>query len=199
MTYLAMVRAARRASGSRQSPWRGLWLQIMLDLAVLTVVVHYLGSLETFAPFMYLFHIVLACIFFPSPQSLLVTLSAMGMYLACILAGKPGRGPVRSVLAGSLTPGPDVCPWRSWRGNSARWCSFPARCGILPPGWPARCGGATRIGRHQPPAGGRHGGAGAAHAPHDAPVEGAFCGHPRQRPTLAGRLLRADPGSRPPP
>ncbi len=47
--------------------WRvqGLWLQIMLDLAVLTVVVHYLGSLETYAPFMYLFHIVLACIFFP--------------------------------------------------------------------------------------------------------------------------------------
>ena len=49
--------------------FRCLWLQIMLDLAVLTVVVHYLGSLETYAPFMYLFHIVLACIFFPSGQA----------------------------------------------------------------------------------------------------------------------------------
>ena len=69
---------------------RGLWLQIVLDLAVLTVVVHYLGSLETFAPFMYLFHIVLACIFLPYAQSLLVTLSAMGMYLACLTLGKRG-------------------------------------------------------------------------------------------------------------
>ena len=43
----------------------GLWLQILFDLAVLTVVVHYVGSMETYAPMMYLFHIVLACIFFP--------------------------------------------------------------------------------------------------------------------------------------
>ena len=62
--YLAI---AGRAASQRQyglSAVRGLWLQIMLDLAMLTVVVHYLGSLETYSPFMYLFHIVLACIFF---------------------------------------------------------------------------------------------------------------------------------------
>ena len=41
-----------------------LWIQIVVDLATLTVVVHYLGSLTTFICFAYLFHTGLACIFF---------------------------------------------------------------------------------------------------------------------------------------
>ncbi len=74
-------------------------MQILLDLAVLTVVVHYLGSLDTFAPFMYIFHIVLACIFFPRRESLLVTLAAMGMYLVCILLESAGVIAPAPVLA----------------------------------------------------------------------------------------------------
>jgi signal transduction histidine kinase len=88
----------------------GLWMQILVDLAVLTVVVHYLGSLETYAPFMYLFHIVLACIFFPPRQSLLVTLAAMGMYLTCILLESVGAIAPASVLASPLMPDPRAMP-----------------------------------------------------------------------------------------
>src|SRR5208337_1060242 len=86
-------RGARRAILAR----RVLWLQILLDLAALTVVVHHVGSLATFAPFMYLFHIVLACIFLPSAESLGVTAAAMGMYLACLVL--EGRTTAWAILA----------------------------------------------------------------------------------------------------
>ena len=108
--YLAKDRTASSESRLAQLAWRGLWLQILLDLAVLTVVVHYLGSLETYAPFMYLFHIVLACIFFPYAQSLLVTLAAMGMYLGCIVLETTGVVPHESLWAGSLLPDRGAAP-----------------------------------------------------------------------------------------
>jgi len=104
VTHLIMVRkisqSARRAVFAR----RGLWLQIVLDLVVLTAVVHYLGSLYTFAPFMYLFHIVLACIFLPYAQSLWVMLAGMGMYVICLALESTGLIMARSVLAGVLMP-----------------------------------------------------------------------------------------------
>ena len=102
--YLVMARMVAMGKWRGLLARPGLWLQILLDLAVLTVVVHYLGSVETYAPFMYLFHIVLACIFFPWRQSLLVTLSAMGMYLACIFLESTGVWAPQSVLAGALLP-----------------------------------------------------------------------------------------------
>jgi len=64
---------------------RNLWAQIVFDLVLLTAVVHYVGSLETYAPYVYLFHIVLACIFFPRRVSLAVTLFAFGLYASCLL------------------------------------------------------------------------------------------------------------------
>lgn len=64
---------------------RLLWVQIGVDLVALTVVVHFLGSTDSAAPFMYLFHIILACIFFPPRQSLIVTLLAAFLYFAAIL------------------------------------------------------------------------------------------------------------------
>ena len=76
-----------------------LWVQIIADLVVLTVAVHYLGSVETAAPFMYLFHIVLSCVFFPPPESLAVAAIAMVLYCGCLLleaAGSPA--PVTVVL-----------------------------------------------------------------------------------------------------
>jgi two-component system, OmpR family, phosphate regulon sensor histidine kinase PhoR len=117
LAYLALARRAARGTQPGALALRDLWLQIILDLAVLTVVVHHLGSFETYAPFMYLFHIVLACIFFSYRQSLLVTLLALGMYLGCILLESQGIVPPRSVLASPLMPDRSATPWAVLAGT----------------------------------------------------------------------------------
>ena len=61
-----------------------LWAQIVVDLVVLTYVVHHVGSIETSIAFAYLFHIVLSCIFFPRRWSFLVTALACALYLGCV-------------------------------------------------------------------------------------------------------------------
>ncbi len=67
-----------------------IWAQVIIDLIILTEVIHYLGSLETMIPFAYLFHIVLACIFFSSRQSLIVTIFVCILYLICLGAESYG-------------------------------------------------------------------------------------------------------------
>jgi two-component system phosphate regulon sensor histidine kinase PhoR len=62
-----------------------LWSQIVLDLLILTVVVHFVGSCSTHIAFAYLFHIVLACVFLPRRQSLIVAVLAVGLYVICIM------------------------------------------------------------------------------------------------------------------
>jgi signal transduction histidine kinase len=104
VTHLALARRAAQSPRRALLAWRGLWLQIFLDLAVLTVVIHYLGSLASLAAFMYLFHIVLACIFLPYRQSLVVTLSAMTMYFACLALEYTGLISARSVLTTAIVP-----------------------------------------------------------------------------------------------
>lgn len=61
-----------------------IWMQIVFDLVILTVLVHLVGSVNSFISFTYLFHIVLACIFFPPRSSFLVTLLAGSLFLACV-------------------------------------------------------------------------------------------------------------------
>lgn len=82
---LAFLAAASIPADSQSAltPRRQLWLQIIADLLVLTAVVHFLGTLLTPAPFMYLFHIILACIFLSGRDSLLVSLLAIALYLCC--------------------------------------------------------------------------------------------------------------------
>ncbi len=63
-----------------------LWGQITTDLVVLTVVVYFVGSLETNIAFAYLFHIVLSCVFFSRRHSLIVTIMAIGMFAASTTA-----------------------------------------------------------------------------------------------------------------
>ncbi|MBN2593916.1 MAG: hypothetical protein JXA81_10445 [Sedimentisphaerales bacterium] len=63
-----------------------LWGQITVDLVILTGVVYFIGSLETNIAFAYLLHIVLSCVFFSGRQSLIVTVMAIGMFAACIMA-----------------------------------------------------------------------------------------------------------------
>lgn len=106
--FLLWLRAVCRGSPSRQKLTATLWVQITLDLSVLTMIVHYAGSTSTFAPFAYLFHISLACIFFRSGRSLLVTLFASALYLGCVAAEILGLLEHRSLFgtAGAPLPAP---------------------------------------------------------------------------------------------
>ncbi|MDP6543545.1 MAG: HAMP domain-containing sensor histidine kinase [Phycisphaerae bacterium] len=77
-------------SPKRHAAQANLWMQIVLDLLVLTGVVHFIGSLETHMADVYLFHIVLSCIFFTPRQSSIVTLLACVLFLLCVLAELTG-------------------------------------------------------------------------------------------------------------
>ncbi len=85
MAYRAYARASGR-TGTIRSLKLDLMAQIVGDLLVLTVVVHYIGSTTTFVAFAYLFHIVLACIFFTRPGSLAVVALACVLYASCVAA-----------------------------------------------------------------------------------------------------------------
>jgi two-component system, OmpR family, phosphate regulon sensor histidine kinase PhoR len=61
-----------------------LWMQIVMDLLILTVVVHFVGSLETTVPFLYLIHITLACEFFSRRRSFAVLVLACVLYFSCL-------------------------------------------------------------------------------------------------------------------
>ena len=79
--------AHRRHSLSVGARWirANLWLQIFYDLTAVTVVVHEVGSTDTFAPFIFVLHIALACIFFPHRESFLVALVSALFYVGCVL------------------------------------------------------------------------------------------------------------------
>lgn len=61
-----------------------LWCQIVVDLVILTILVHLVGSTETAVSFLYLLHIVLACVFFSRRQSFLVLVLASLLYGMCV-------------------------------------------------------------------------------------------------------------------
>ncbi len=92
-----------------------LWSQIIFDLAVLTGVVHFLGSTGTYVPFTYLFHIVLACIFFSRGRSLVVMIIVSLMFMACVVAERSGIISVRNVFAGPVWQhGEALSSWAFW-------------------------------------------------------------------------------------
>lgn len=84
LAYRGHARSIVRNRSILGAAWN-LWAQIIGDLLALTAAVHFLGSLETPTPFLYLAHIVLACIFFPRRQSLIVVVIASGLYAACVV------------------------------------------------------------------------------------------------------------------
>ena len=85
VAYLFHIQSALKKK--RVLPLRiNIWVQIIIDLLMLTVVVHYVGSIETFAPFAFLFHIVLACIFFSRIESFIVLLISCVFYSACLIS-----------------------------------------------------------------------------------------------------------------
>jgi signal transduction histidine kinase len=75
-----------------------LWAQIVSDLLVLTAVIHWLGHRIPAAPFMYLFHIILACIVFTAGESLGVAGLAAAFYLFALLLESVGWLAASSVL-----------------------------------------------------------------------------------------------------
>ncbi|PTQ81352.1 histidine kinase/DNA gyrase B/HSP90-like ATPase [Nitrosospira multiformis] len=71
------------------SPVINIWAQIIVDLLCLSVVVHFIGSIATPAPFFYVLHITLACIFFSTLESLVVTALVCVMYATVLLDEHP--------------------------------------------------------------------------------------------------------------
>jgi len=82
-----------------------LWAQIFTDLVLLTVVIHYSGELQPVVSFAYLFHIVLACIFFNRRESFVVVALALALYSLTLLLETQGVVPrVQLFTAGSVAP-----------------------------------------------------------------------------------------------
>lgn len=76
-----------------------LWIQIVIDLMILTLVTHFVGSTTSYAAFAYLFHIILACIFFPRTESLAIVAVAAVLYAGCLLWEGTDSIPPRTVFA----------------------------------------------------------------------------------------------------
>jgi signal transduction histidine kinase len=87
---------------SSETLHRNIWMQIVLDLMVLTVVIHYLGALLTPAPFLYSLHIVLACLFLPMRGSIIAVLLSVFFYLTLVSIELATRVGLHSVF---LWPG----------------------------------------------------------------------------------------------
>ena len=89
IAYLIHLRHIGNSPKPHVAEWN-LWVQIVLDLLVLTGVVHFAGSLETHMADAYLFHIVLSCIFLTPRQSSIVTLLACVLLLLCVVGELAG-------------------------------------------------------------------------------------------------------------
>jgi signal transduction histidine kinase len=80
-------------------------MQMALDLVAHTFVVHFLGSLETYALFIYIFHIVLACIIFDRKRSLAFAMAACILYATCFALEATGAVSPTSVYASAAGVG----------------------------------------------------------------------------------------------
>jgi signal transduction histidine kinase len=87
-----------RDESPRRAVELNIWIQIIIDLLVVTGLVYKMGSTDTFISFTYLFHIALACIFFRPRYSLAVTLIAMVLYLAVVSLEAYGVVPASGIL-----------------------------------------------------------------------------------------------------
>lgn len=96
--YMTLMNRLREDSPQRAVEYN-LYLQILADLVILTILVHIVGGTDTFMPFTYLFHIVLACIFFPASTSLLLTLFAAACYLVAVALELAGLWPAQGMFA----------------------------------------------------------------------------------------------------
>ncbi len=84
-------------SSSPLSARANLWNQIVFDLLVVTVAVNRIGSIETYVSFAYLFHIVLACIFFSRFESFFIVAISFILFFSCIILEHLGVIPGGSI------------------------------------------------------------------------------------------------------
>jgi two-component system phosphate regulon sensor histidine kinase PhoR len=96
--YLLLIRSLRVRS-SHRTVETCMWWQIGGDLLILTMLVHHVGSIDTFVAFAYLFHIVLACIFFAPGKSFLVTALSAALFLGCLALEITGVAPTQGILS----------------------------------------------------------------------------------------------------
>lgn len=82
--YIAHIQYMKRIK-SYETLMINIWAQTALDLIILTFLMNIVGIFETYVAFAYLFHIVLACIFFPRYQSFLVTVIAGVLYAGSVV------------------------------------------------------------------------------------------------------------------
>lgn len=93
-----------------------LWTQIVSDLLILTAVVHWVDRDLPAAPFMYLFHLILACIVFTPGESLMVAVLAAGFYLTGLALESadlivPASVLVPGAVSGGAGAGPGSLPF----------------------------------------------------------------------------------------
>ena len=75
-----------------------IWAQIICDLIMVTIMVHKMGTITTFFSFTYLFHIALACLFFPPRKSIIVPLIAAFFYSSCLILEFLNILPLESIV-----------------------------------------------------------------------------------------------------
>ena len=89
-TNLSFLRYARLSSARERRYRTNLWLQIISDLLFLTAVIHFMGEFRNMAAFAYLFHVVLACIFFNRRESFIVLALSLLLYGTLMLVYQNG-------------------------------------------------------------------------------------------------------------
>lgn len=94
--FLAHVRGM---APSRRAVHVNIWVQIASDLLLLTYIVFAAGPLDSFIAFAYLFHIVLACIFFAPRESFCVTALATLLFSGSVLLDQFDILHVREIFA----------------------------------------------------------------------------------------------------
>jgi signal transduction histidine kinase len=100
--YRLLARASER--GGVPSMRLLLWTQIVCDLVILTAVIRWVDHDLPAAPFMYLFHLILACMVLPPGESLMVAGLAAGCYLARLALEPVGLGAPASILTAGAVP-----------------------------------------------------------------------------------------------
>lgn len=117
---LAFVRWTKRAAeaGSRSgtSIRTVLWAQIACDLVILTAVIHWIGPDWPAAPFMYLFHIILACLVFSPGESLAVAGLAAALHGLALWAVSLGWIAPSTLRLDATAPPAIPAPGQVWTG-----------------------------------------------------------------------------------
>ena len=115
--FLLILRSLSAAS-PRRIVAAVIWLQIVVDLVVLTVLSYLIGPFDTFIAFAYIFHIVLACIFFAPRESLLVALLGAILFLIMVSLETGGIIPRQSVVANAAARPQHVSMVVQWTASA---------------------------------------------------------------------------------